>query len=291
MPEKPNIGFWKLVRQSELHLVTQDVYCIDQHRVSAPHLQYVGGIGAMEGKPLPTPLQSFMDAADDGVILVAMGSSMDVIPHATLNKMLRVFARLKQRVIIRHSGDTHTMPTKNVLMQDWLPQNDILAHNNTRIFVTHCGNNGQLEAVYHGVPMLMLPLRHEQKYNARRAERRNYGLTLDPWSFSEDEFARAIHRLLTDPTFRTSIARCSAIQRSMPLPKDRAAFWIEHVLRFGGDHLRPYYIDMPLWQFFLLDVLVFLVLTSLVTVTCMCWNAKRIFRALCVRKRERQHQD
>ena len=43
---------------------------------------------------------------------------------------------------------------KNVMLMDWLPQNDLLGHRNTKLFITHCGRNGQFESMYHSVPMV-----------------------------------------------------------------------------------------------------------------------------------------
>jgi UDP:flavonoid glycosyltransferase YjiC (YdhE family) len=51
---------------------------------------------------------------------------------------------------------------ENVYLQPWLPQNDILGQSNTVLFITHCGNNGLYEALYHGVPVLGIPLFSEQ---------------------------------------------------------------------------------------------------------------------------------
>ena len=40
----------------------------------------------------------------------------------------------------------------NVMLFDWIPQNDLLGHRNVKLFITHCGRNGQFEALYHGKP-------------------------------------------------------------------------------------------------------------------------------------------
>ena len=82
---------------------------------------------------------------------------------------------MKYTAIIRHVGPTPEHTPDNVHIMSSLPQNDILSHSKTRLFVTHMGNNGQIEAVYHGVPMLMIPLCCDQFTNAKKAEARSYG--------------------------------------------------------------------------------------------------------------------
>lgn len=50
-------------------------------------------------------------------------------------------------------------------MKSWAPQVEVLNHDSVGGFVTHCGWNSILEAVYAGVPMLAWPLYAEQKMN------------------------------------------------------------------------------------------------------------------------------
>ena len=49
-----------------------------------------------------------------------------------------------------------------------------------RAFLTHGGINSLLEAAYHGVPVVMLPLMADQLDNAMRAEELGMGLTIRP---------------------------------------------------------------------------------------------------------------
>jgi glucuronosyltransferase len=57
---------------------------------------------------------------------------------------------------------------ENLIMSDWVPQRELLNHPKTRLFLTHCGANGVIEALYYGVAMLGFPQLDEQFHVAYR---------------------------------------------------------------------------------------------------------------------------
>lgn len=59
---------------------------------------------------------------------------------------------------------------ENIKTLSWLPQNDILGHPKTRLFVGHAGMNGLLQAGYHGVPMICIPFFGDQFDNSIAAK-------------------------------------------------------------------------------------------------------------------------
>ena len=80
------------------------------------------------------------------------------VPKEMITNLLSAFERLPQRVIFKYDiqEDDNAYETspklsvpQNVLVLPWVPQQAILAHPATKVFITHCGMHGVLEAIYH----------------------------------------------------------------------------------------------------------------------------------------------
>jgi glucuronosyltransferase len=106
-------------------------------------------------------------------------------------------------------------------MLSWMPQNDILGHPKTKLFITHCGSNGQYEAVYHGVPMLGIPMFADQGWNCARAKNKGISLCLDLLTFTADDLYDAIRELVDNATYRSNIRRLSDIFRDEPMDAEK----------------------------------------------------------------------
>ena len=62
--------------------------------------------------------------------------------------------------------------------------------------------------------------------------------------------------------------------------KQTAAFWIEHVLQFGGEHLKPSSIHLTWWQLYCLDTLGVLFLAVVLISWIMFSVVKLILRTI-----------
>jgi len=162
------VSSWReLLLEAELFILTTD-HLLDRPLPLMPNFIRLPGLSCKPSQPLPDELERLMTAAKDGVIVLTFGSAITILPDDIVKKFLDGFAQLNQTVIAKlRVPEGWTVPD-NVHTRTWLPQNDILGHPNTRLFITHAGNGGQYEALYHGVPMLSFPLFADQHTNAQK---------------------------------------------------------------------------------------------------------------------------
>ncbi|XP_046543988.1 UDP-glucuronosyltransferase 2A1-like [Haliotis rubra] len=252
-PEKPYISMEALTTKAWLWLIDIEPL-LDYPAATLPNVKLIGSLSASEPKPLPQEYKEFMDKAKEGVVIVSFGSNVKSIPDEMLKRLLDSFSRTNYKYIVKTDKRVKVGP--NVLLTDWMPQLDLLAHPNTKLFITHCGANGQNEAFLQGVPMIGFPIFGDQPYNSMRLEYHGFGFKMDLKSFTVEDLVSNINEVIQNSSYSQKIKKAAEItklrQRS---PKDEAVYWIEHVLKYGGAHLRSHCQDMPLYQYLCLDVI------------------------------------
>ncbi|XP_064609044.1 UDP-glucuronosyltransferase 2C1-like [Liolophura sinensis] len=270
-----------LAAKCELYLYNYDVILSYPVPMMPNHVM-VGGITAGPAQPLPPVLNDFYQRVKDGVILVTFGSNVGDLSQKTSDIMKGALRRFNTNVLWKQETEGED---GNIKTMKWLPQNDLLGNPKTKVFVSHCGNNGVFEALYHGVPLVCTVLYGDQFYNGVRVERWKAGRTLSLLTASEEDVYEAINDVLTDPVYRRNMKKASEMYHSQPMTAhQRAAFWIEHVLNYGSAHLRSKASEMSTLVYMGYDV-VFFVFGSVVLTTVL--SAKCIFMLLkrfCCRK-------
>ena len=89
---------------------------------------------------------------------------------------------------------------KNFTIKQYVPQLAILQ--NADVFITHGGMNSISEAVYYGVPMIVVPNTIEQALNAARVEQLHAGVYLEPDRLSVEKLLQAVESVLADQETR-----------------------------------------------------------------------------------------
>lgn len=249
-----------LYSQAELWAFNTD-FSLEFPQPLMPYTVLVGGLLSKPAKPVSQELEDFIGRyAEAGFIVVTLGSMVSSVPlEQLLSEMNAGFARVPQAVIWRYHAPrwpAHVPPAPNVKLVEWLPQNDLLGHPKARLLVTHGGQNSVLQAVYHSVPVLGVPLFGDQFDNLVRVTAKGLGLALKPTDIHSDVLSHTITTLITDHRYQASAQSLSRIHRSHPHPPgQRLVLWVEHVLQSGGGaHLRPASLQQPWYQRCLLDL-------------------------------------
>ncbi|XP_063921312.1 UDP-glycosyltransferase UGT5-like [Zophobas morio] len=250
-----------------------------------PNMIDVGGFHVKPPKKLPQDLQEFLDNAKDGVIYFSMGSNLKSaeFPPEKRDAILRTFAKLKEQVLWKWEEDVLPGQPKNVKLSKWFPQQDILAHPNVKLFITHGGFLSTTETVYHGVPILAIPILGDQKLNAKSAMSKGFGLVLPYSELTEDKLTQSIQEILNNPKYKDNAKQISEnFHERQVSPMETAIYWIEYVIRHkGAPHLRVAALDLPWYQYYLLDVIGFLVLVSSVIACISYYSIRAVCKKLC----------
>jgi len=97
------------------------------------------------------------------------------------------------------------------LVSSWAPQIDVLSHEATGGFLTHCGWNSTLESLIHGVPMVAWPLYAEQHQNAVMLDEGIGAVIRVPEPKGKDMIARVVKELMVGEgkgaAVRTTVAK------------------------------------------------------------------------------------
>ncbi|KAJ3614770.1 hypothetical protein NHX12_018340 [Muraenolepis orangiensis] len=281
---EPGTNFYQLLQGAHIWLMRVD-FVFEFPRPTMPNIVYIGGFQCKPSKPLPADLEDFVQSSGEhGVILMSLGSLVKGLPIEITNCIASAFAQLPQKVIWRHAGETPSTLGNNTMLVKWIPQNDLLGHPKVRAFVSHGGTNGIYEAIYHGVPIVGVPLLFDQFDNILRMEVRGAAKVVDVTKLTSQNFVQVLQEVLHNTSYRDNMKRMSDLHRDRPMhPLDTALFWTEFVMRNkGAAHLRTESYKLPWYSYHSLDVVCLLlaVLSLLATGTvmliyCLCFKLCR----------------
>ena len=236
------------------------------------NVENIGGVHCRPGKPLPSDLKKYMDLHPEGVVYVSFGSMFKATGMTYQQKQVfyDTFEELNTPIIWKWDDDDVSDIPKNVRVSKWLPQNDLLAHPNLKVFVTHGGLLSLQEALYHKTTLVGIPLGADQASNIARAESNGFAILLDLKTLTKDKLTEAIRRASTDINMRNAIERMNLLFTSGESPLERGVKVIERVLRDPTTlHLmKPEAImNMPNYQYHGIDIVLFIL--SIMSAFCI----------------------
>ncbi|XP_024248829.1 UDP-glucuronosyltransferase 2A1 [Oncorhynchus tshawytscha] len=279
--------YCEVMGQADLWLI-RTYWDFDYPRPLLPNFKFVGGIHCKPAKPLPEDMEEFVQSSgDDGIVVFTLGSMIKNLTTEKGNMIASALGQIPQKVLWRLSGEKPETLAPNTRVLDWIPQNDLLGHPKTRAFITHGGTNGIYEAIYHGVPMVGIPMFADQPDNMVHMKAKGAAVIMNFNTMKTQDLVDGLNTVINEPSYKENALRLSRIHHDRPIsPKDEAVFWIEFTMRNkGAKHLRVQAHELTWYQYHSLDVFAFLLaivmlLTLLFIKTCLfcvrrcCYGAK-----------------
>ncbi|OCT97141.1 2-hydroxyacylsphingosine 1-beta-galactosyltransferase isoform X2 [Xenopus laevis] len=271
-------SMYELVQGSSLWMLCTDI-ALEFPRPTLPNVVYVGGILTKPVSPLPEELQTWVDNVDEnGFVLVSFGAGVKYLSEDIGHKLAGALARLPQKVIWRFSGNKPRNVGNNTKLVEWIPQNDLLGHPKIKTFLSHGGLNGIFEAMYHGVPVVGIPLFGDHYDTMTRVQSKGMGILLEWKRMTEDSLFASLTEVIHNQSYQQQAVKLSKIHKDQPgHPVSRAVYWINYVLRHNGaDHLRAATYNISFYQYFLLDIILLIFIVVTIAWYCISVLAKNM---------------
>lgn len=172
---------------------------------------FLEGCVRTEGHFAPPPMP-----VDHSPLVYMSFGSLGAIDTLLIDRMIQVFADLPARFLISVGGflDSYRHVPDNVSLGSWFPQPSVVAR--SQVFIHHGGNNSFCEALFHGVPSLVMPYCWDGHDNAQRAASLGLGKHLSRADWTDQQLRDAILALLQDDAMRARLHRVSQDMKARP---------------------------------------------------------------------------
>ncbi len=162
----------------------------------------------------PYELPYFPDGA--GPLVYTSFGSLGALDTALIQRLLDAFATDPARFLVNVGGflETYDQVPDNVHLGDWFPQPSVVAQSD--LFIHHGGNNSFCEALFHGVPSLVMPYCWDGHDNAQRTDHAGLGLWMDRSDWTPEELHRALDQLLGDAALKDRLSGISTEMKKHP---------------------------------------------------------------------------
>jgi MGT family glycosyltransferase len=172
------------------------------------HCVFVGPAIGRRAGAAEFPL-AWLDPAREHV-LVSLGTVNPTSGRRFFATAVAAVAPLRDRlqVILVAPPDLVDPPPDHVLVREFVPQLELLPH--LHAVVSHGGHNTVCEALAHGVPLVVAPIRDDQPVIARQVVDAGAGIRVHFGRVSASELRKAITTLLDDPRYRIAARRVQA---------------------------------------------------------------------------------
>ncbi|XP_016966893.1 UDP-glucosyltransferase 2 [Drosophila biarmipes] len=216
-----------------------------------------------EVNPLPTYIQKFTEKFIDGIVYINM-AYIEYMDGQGIQAVIKMIVDNPSCGFIWNVEELEKMPPEKpnllTLHVDQSLQQDILALPYVKGFLNHGDSFSLLEAVHHGVPVVVLPLKLEEFNNAQRVVERHLGVVVQAKAFNHRSLTAALRRILDDELFTSALYHAQLKFRARPQsPLELAVWHVEQLIaepRFFRDFAQTEALAQNFFVAHSLDVLV-----------------------------------
>ncbi|XP_077986674.1 2-hydroxyacylsphingosine 1-beta-galactosyltransferase-like [Glandiceps talaboti] len=268
---KPELGIRDVYADAELFFVNTDVV-LNFPRPIMPNVIFLGSSFLIRPvHPLERELEDFVQSSgDNGIVVLSFGGHAKFTKEEQFKEIAEALGKLPQKIVAKYNGDrtpSYLKGNGQFKLMKWLPQNDLLAHPKTKAIIYHGGLNGVHEIIHHAVPMVGVPLFHDQHENVQAVAKHGMAIVLQMKTLTAEELYEAVSTVIKDPSYKENAMRLSRIVKDTPMSaKDILIYWIEYVIKYGGKHLKSQAVNLNFVQYYLIDVFVFVIGLTLTSV-------------------------
>ncbi|TKR68702.1 hypothetical protein L596_030946 [Steinernema carpocapsae] len=283
-PELETSAFYMERNASINYVNTPPIF--DFARPYMPRVNFVGGLHCHKAKPLTGDLKKFVDSANDdkGFIVFSTGftAQWKKAPKMLLNAVITAMRRSPEvNFIWQYNGEAVPSIPRNVLIAKWLPLQDLLGHPKCKAHMSHGGLNSVIESVWHGVPIIGFPLTVSGYDNLLRVTDRKAGIMLPKNEWNADKIENAFESIFDDK-YKEEVLVFQDMVIDVPYTElNHSAFWVEFIERHQEvPHARSGADKLNILQYFLVDVVLFLLTIFVLLVVTVVYVTKLVFRTL-----------
>ncbi|GMS84416.1 hypothetical protein PENTCL1PPCAC_6591, partial [Pristionchus entomophagus] len=253
-----SVSSFEMERNASLNFInTPPIF--DFPRPFMPRVVFVGCIHCRLPSPLPSYLSSFISSSPFMVASFGFSSLLSSAPPSIISTFFSALSsRPSIKFIVQYEGD-HSLPP-NVLTHSFLPIQDLLGHPSCIAHISIGGLNSVTESVWHGIPVIGLPLLFPSHDNLLRVLARGAGIIVDKKSISVHSLTHAIDGIQRKK-FKDQVLIFQDMLRDVPYTElDHATFWVEFIERHHEiPHARSGADQLNVLQYFLIDVISFII--------------------------------
>ena len=176
-------------------------------------LKYVGPSIAERPSDPEFPWHALPDPGTTPIVLISVGTANIVAGGDFLRSCAEVIAgRPDIFAVIVDPGNAITSPPANTLTVPHVPQLELLPR--VSAVVCHAGQNTVCETLYHGVPLVLAPIRDDQPIVAQQAVDAGVAERIRFGRARAEQIGAALDKVLTQPGYRAAAEQVAASFRS-----------------------------------------------------------------------------